>query len=59
MNERLKEIENYLETSYCGAKMMDDVESMSRIARALAALKANPEMEIFTDEFQEVYLTMK
>lgn len=59
MNERLKEIENYLETSYCGAKMMDDVESMCRIARALAVLKADTEVEIFTEEFREVYLTMK
>lgn len=59
MINQIKEIENYLETSYSGAKMMDDVESMCRIARALAALKANPEMEIFTDEFQEVYMTME
>lgn len=58
MNNQIKEIENYLETSYSGAKMMDDVESMCRIARALVALKADTEMEIFTEEFQEIYMTM-
>lgn len=59
MSYQIKEIEKYLETSYSGAKMMDDLETMCRIARALAALKADTEMEIFTDEFREVYLTMK
>lgn len=39
--------------------MMDDAESMCRIVRALAALKADPGTEIFTEEFQEVYLTME
>lgn len=59
MSNQIKEIESYLESAYSGAKMMDDVEAMCRIARALAALKADPEMEIFTVEYQEVYLTME
>ena len=59
MNNQIKEIENYLEASYCGAKMMNDVESMCRIARALAVLKADTEVEIFTEEFREVYLIME
>lgn len=59
MNDQIIEIEEYLETAYSGAKLMDDTESMCRIARALAALKADPGTEIFTEEFQEVYLTME
>lgn len=59
MNNQIKENENYLETSYSGAKTMNDVEAMCRITRALAALKADTEMEIFTEEFHEVYLTMR
>jgi hypothetical protein len=47
MSDQIKEIVVYLETSYSGAKMMDDVDAMCRITRALAALKADPEMEIF------------
>lgn len=59
MNNQIKEIENYLETSYSGAKMMDDVDAVCRIARALVALKADPGTEIFTEEYKEVYLTME
>lgn len=59
MSDQIKEIEKYLENSYSGSKMMDDMDAMCRIARALAALKADPEMEVFTEEFQEVYLTME
>lgn len=59
MSDKIKVIENYLESAYSGAKMMDDVDAMCRIARALAALKADPEMEIFTEEYQEVYLMME
>ena len=56
MNERLNDVKEYLENSYSGAKMMDDVESMTRIARALAALQANVEEDIFTEEFMEKYV---
>ena len=58
ISNQIKEIEDYLETSYSGAKMMDDVDAMCRIARALVALKADPETEIFTDEFQKQYVMM-
>lgn len=55
MNDQIKVIEEYLENSYSGAKMMDDVDAMCRISRAIAALKADTEMEIFTEEFKEIY----
>ena len=56
MNERLNDVKEYLENSYSGARMMDDVESMTRIARALAALQADVEKDIFTEEFMEEYV---
>lgn len=56
MNERLNDVKEYLENSYSGAKMMDDVESMTRIARALAALQADVEKDIFTEEFMKEYV---
>lgn len=59
MNNQIKEIEEYLEYAYSGAKMMDDVDSMCRIGRALAALKADTDIEIFTEEYREIYLTME
>lgn len=59
MSDQIKVIEKYLEESYSGAKMMDDMDTMCRIARALAALRADPEMDIFTKEYQELYCTMK
>lgn len=39
--------------------MMDDLDAMCRIGRALAALKADTGMEIFTDEYKEMYVTME
>lgn len=53
MNKQLKVIEEYLENSYSGAKMMNDIEAMCRISRAIAALKADLELEIFTQDFKE------
>jgi hypothetical protein len=55
MNEHMNIIKDYLEHSYSGAKMMDDVESMLRISRALAALQADVYDEIFKEEFLEKY----
>lgn len=55
MNDQIKAIEEYLENSYSGAKMMDDVDAMCRISRAIAALKADTEIEIFTEEFKKLY----
>lgn len=45
----------YLETSYSGAKMLDDIECMCRLSRAIAAFEADPEEEIFTEDFKERY----
>lgn len=56
MNEQLKEIKEYLEAAYSGAKMMGDVEGTTRIARALAALQADVEKDIFTEEFMEEWV---
>lgn len=59
MTDHIKEIEKYLECAYSGAKMMDDLDAMCRIGRALAALKADPELEIFTDQYKEIYAAME
>lgn len=53
MDKQLCEIKEYLKYSYSGAKMMGDVEGMVRISRALAALQADVETDIFTEEFLE------
>ena len=53
MTDNQKSILKYLENSYSGAKMMDDVETQERIARAIIAFEADPEMEIFSKEFIE------
>lgn len=55
MNENAKVIKDYLEASYSGAKMMDDVECMARISRALAAFESEIDGNIFTEEFLEEY----
>lgn len=39
--KELKSIEEYLENSYSGAKMLDDSEMMLRVSRALFGLKAD------------------
>lgn len=46
----------WTQNSYRGAKMMDDIEAMCRIARAIVALKADPQIDIFKDEFKERYI---
>ena len=52
-----KEIINYLDNSYSGAKMMGDNETMLRLARALAAFKADPyDDEVFQEKFIEKYI---
>lgn len=35
---------------------MDDIEAMCRIARAIVALKADSQIDIFKDEFKERYI---
>ena len=52
------EIIDYLNNSYCGAKMMGDDETMLRIARALAAFKADPyDSDVFQEKFVEKYIS--
>ena len=53
LNDNQKSILEYLENSYSGAKMMDDIETQERIARAIVAFEADPEIEIFSKEFIE------
>ncbi len=53
MNNQMNGIKEYLENAYSGAKMMDDVEGMTKISRALVALQADVEKDIFTKEFIE------
>ena len=56
MNEQVKIIKEYLENSYSGAKMMDDAEGMTRISRALAALQADVDVDIFAKDFVEEWV---
>lgn len=53
MSDQINIIKDYLEKSYSGAKMMNNAEDMTRIARALAALQADVETEIFTEKFKD------
>ena len=43
----------YLECSYSGAKMMDDIELQTRIGRAIEAFKADVHEDIFREGFIE------
>lgn len=53
MNRNIKDCIRYLELSYSGAKMWNDTESMIRISRALVAIQANINEDIFKEEFVE------
>lgn len=53
--EAMDKIKEYLEFSYSGAKLMGDTEGMLRISRAMAALEADINKEIFTEEFLEIF----
>ena len=55
-NKQINIIKNYLENAYSGAKMMNDVEVMTKVARAIAALQADVEKDIFTEEFMEEWI---
>ena len=57
MNKQIQTIKDYLENAYSGAKIMNDVESMTRISRALVALQADVEVDIFLEEFVEKWVT--
>ena len=54
--DSLKEIRELLEYAYDGANAVDDVESALRISRALAALNAPTNMDIFTKKFDKIYI---
>lgn len=48
-------VKEYLENVKSGAKVMDDIEMMHRVDRALAAFDADVEDEIFNDDFKEKF----
>lgn len=53
-----KIILDYLENSYTGARMMDDVELMCRLSRAILAFSYdNMEHMPTWEEMQEAYMT--
>ncbi len=52
----IRDIINYLEMCYIGARAMDDVEAMSRIERAIAVMKIPSRQEVFRDGFEEEYI---
>lgn len=54
--DSLKEIREMLEYAYDGANAMDDAESALRISRALAALNAPTDINIFTKKFDKIYI---
>lgn len=56
MNEQAQIILKYLEDAYIGAKMMEDVDTQLRVSRAITALKAPTDMDIFTEEFQKAFV---
>lgn len=50
MKSRNKEVIDFLENTYAGAKMMGDEEVMLRASRALLAFKADVHKDIFIEE---------
>lgn len=61
MNKAMEEILTYLKQCYSGARMMGDDECVVRVARAIAAFEADPEMpteDIFTENFLEDFYTL-
>lgn len=56
MSKPQQEILEYLEHSYTGARMMDDVETMTKLSRAIAAFNAPTDKDIFTEEFMEEHI---
>lgn len=51
-----EEVKEYLESVKSSAKVMDNIEMMHRVDRALAAFDADVEDEIFNDDFKEKIL---
>lgn len=46
LKKELQEILDYLEYAYSGAKLLDDIEAMVRISRAIEGFKLNPQKRI-------------
>ena len=49
-------IKDYLEQAHTGAKMSDDIEMQTRLARAIIAFEANPEKDVFLDHVIDDYI---
>ena len=54
--EQIAFVVDFLETSYTGARAMDDVEMMARLERAIAVMKTPAEIEVFRPDFEEIYI---
>lgn len=62
MNKQEKIILDYLNQSYVGARMSEDIGCMVRLERAIAAFSVDPEEfpEVpFTEEFEQYYQNQK
>ena len=55
-DKTIRDILNYLEMSYVGARAMDDVEIMCRIERAIAVMNTPAIQEVFLPDFEEKYI---
>lgn len=56
MNKAAQDIMKYSEKSYCGARAMEDLSCQTRLARAIAAFKSDPE-ESYEDLFTESFIS--
>ena len=54
--EQINIIVEYLDQWYVGARMMDDIELMIRVERALAAITTPSSTDVFLPEFEKQYL---
>lgn len=55
-DEQIASVVDFLEKSYVGARMRDDVEMMARLERAIAVMKTPAEIEVFRPDFEEIYI---
>jgi len=49
-------IVGYLSRFYAIARVMDDVEIMARLERAIAVMKTPAEIDVFRPDFEEIYI---
>lgn len=52
MTAQINKIKEDLELAHSGARMLGNEEDVLRISRALAALMADTDMDIFSEEFE-------